>query len=564
MTNYRVHAQLKGTDKGKNRDGSISISVALKNLHYMLSQANFIYVCYHAPTDTLLVRSAEDVFRDAEHRGEEWRSQATLTIRFRAPFDVDFQLSLRARTVAASTTMRDDRLRWVATPPDRFHQEVQTHVPVIHVPESPKDAFHVLQVLYERNADEVISKAFEQFSACFGAEDDRLALAYLSKINLAMRHQAFDRARVTAGIKFLETMRACDQPSTLYCRANGHFALDQKDEAKRLYRDAIRELNGSNPDLEAQCWKNLGSVIELDGEHDEARHCYEQALKQAPNLMEAHFALALSHRDSGDLQAALDHFDQVVWAAADVALTIAIRGHRLDVYFQLGLTEKGFDEITVLLPYGDRHPWIFPWCARLVYNHARMNAESVLRAIRFWDAFLLKQPKDRAAQKERLLCLAHAKMHGQSVGIGFQQYVADVLALLALDPTDAAHLWDRIGHWAQVDGDWEQSEAAYKRAYSMEPDRYGYCLGTALNFLGRHREALPILLEQATMHKPDALSWFQVAVAQEAIGDIDACKASYSRSLDLDPDYGLAMFNLGGIYWNHGPKGEGFVFGRTH
>jgi tetratricopeptide (TPR) repeat protein len=154
------------------------------------------------------------------------------------------------------------------------------------------------------------------------------------------------------------------------------------------------------------------------------------------------------------------------------------------------------------------------------------------------------------------LCLAYAKMNGQGVAIGFQQYVAQVSEFLADDVTDTAYLWDRVGHWAQVDGEWEQAEDAYRKAYSKEPDRYGYCLGTSLNFLGRHRESLPILLEQATIHQPNAMSWFQVAVAQEGIGAIDECKESYLRAIALDPDYEAAIFNLGGIYWNHGPKDE--------
>lgn len=556
MTNYRVHVQLKGTDKTANRDGSISISVDRTNLNHMLSQAHSIYVCYHTLTDALLVRSAEDVFRDAEHRGEEWRSQETLTIRFRDRFDAAFQATLRARTVAASTTMRDDRLRWVVKPPERFPEEVQAHVPTIHVPESPRDACLALRSLYERGEEKVISKAFEQFSACIGPKNPRLAYAYLSEINLAMQGERFDRERVKAGIAFVEAVQAADAPDALYCRANGHSALDQWEEAKRLYGEAIRRIGGENPQLEAQCWKNLGSIVELEGNHEEARRCYERALSLSPDLMEAHFALALSHRDRGDLQTALQHFDRVVWAAADVGPTIAARGHRLEVYFRLGLAEKAFDEIAVIIPFADLHPWILPWCARLVYNFARTNPESVLRAIRFWDAFLRKQPVDRAAQKERLLCLAYAKMHGQTVELRFEQYVDQVLALLAEDPADAAYLWDRVGHWAQVDADWEQAEAAYRKAYSMEPGRYGYCLGTALNFRGRYRESLPILLEQATVHQPDAMSWFQVAVAQEGIGDIDGCKESYRRVLALDPDYEVAMFNLGGIYWNHGAKDE--------
>jgi cytochrome c-type biogenesis protein CcmH/NrfG len=99
-------------------------------------------------------------------------------------------------------------------------------------------------------------------------------------------------------------------------------------------------------------------------------------------------------------------------------------------------------------------------------------------------------------------------MHEQTVTIDYGRYLADVSAYLAINPTDAAYLWDRVGHWAQVDGDWDQAEQQYRKAYSLEPDRYGYCLGTALNFLKRFEEAMPILLEQAITHQPDALSWF--------------------------------------------------------
>jgi tetratricopeptide (TPR) repeat protein len=556
MSNYRVHVQLKGTDKAANRDGSISVPVARTNLNYMLSQATSVYVCYHVPTDTLLVRSADDVFRDAEHQGETWRSQESLTIRFSVPFDTDFQSGLRARTVAASTTQRDDRLHWVVMQPEKFPEEIATCIPTIIVPETPNDASNVLRSLYERRENEVISKAFEQFVACLGPDNPKLIYAYLSEINLAMRLNQFNRERVSVAIAFIEAVRRDGGPDSLYCRANGHSALGRRNEAKQLYRDAIRLIGGKNSGLEAQCWKNLGSVIEQEGNHAEARGCYEKALILVPQLMEAHMALAFCLLNTGDLEAALHHFDHAVCAVDDVVFTLAARGHRLDVYFRLGMTDKAFDDIFVILPHGDRHTWILPWCARLVYNYARMNNSSVAKAIRFWDAFLRMQPRDRNAQKERFLCLAFAKMHGQPVGIDYQRYEADVTAFLAEETTDAAHLWDRVGHWAQVDGNWEQAEKKYRLAYVLEPDRYGYCLGTALNFRKRFDEALPILLEQANIHKPDALSWFQVATAQEGIGDINGCEESLRRALTLDPDYDLAMFNLGGLYWNHGPKTE--------
>ncbi len=124
LTNYRVHIQLKGTDKPANKDGSISVSVARTNLNFLLAQPNSAYICYHAPIRSLLVRSAEDVFRDVEHHGTQWRSQDSLTIRFLKPFDAQVQYALRARIIAAASVQRDDRLDWIATPPKLFADAV--------------------------------------------------------------------------------------------------------------------------------------------------------------------------------------------------------------------------------------------------------------------------------------------------------------------------------------------------------------------------------------------------------------------------------------------------------
>ncbi len=214
MTNYRVHAQVKGTDKAANRDGSVSIAVERRNLNYLLSQPHSIYVCYHRPTEALLVRSAEDVYRDAEHRGEAWWTQDALTIRFRAPFDATFQATLHARVVATCATLRDDRLHWVAQPPDRYHEKILTSVPTIHVPESPREASAVLLSLYERHENAVISKAFKQFVACLGAKNPRLIYAYLAEIDLAMRGEPFDRKRVEAAIAFIDAIQEREAPDT--------------------------------------------------------------------------------------------------------------------------------------------------------------------------------------------------------------------------------------------------------------------------------------------------------------------------------------------------------------
>lgn len=65
-------------------------------------------------------------------------------------------------------------------------------------------------------------------------------------------------------------------------------------------------------------------------------------------------------------------------------------------------------------------------------------------------------------------------------------------------------------------------------------------------------KAVTILLPQATQHQLDAMSWFQLAVARNGIGDVRGCVEAYKRALALDDEYDLAWFNLGGVYWNSG------------
>ena len=60
------------------------------------------------------------------------------------------------------------------------------------------------------------------------------------------------------------------------------------------------------------------------------------------------------------------------------------------------------------------------------------------------------------------------------------------------------------------------------------------------------------MLPQATEHQPDAMSWFQLAIAREGIGDIQGCIDAYKRALALDEGYDFAWFNLGSVYWNSG------------
>jgi tetratricopeptide (TPR) repeat protein len=81
---------------------------------------------------------------------------------------------------------------------------------------------------------------------------------------------------------------------------------------------------------------------------------------------------------------------------------------------------------------------------------------------------------------------------------------------------------------------------------------YGYCLAIALKHLNRFDESVPLLLEQAQIVQPDAMSWFQLAAAYASLSCWPEAIDAYKRALALDPDYAVAMFDLGGAYWNSG------------
>lgn len=128
----------------------------------------------------------------------------------------------------------------------------------------------------------------------------------------------------------------------------------------------------------------------------------------------------------------------------------------------------------------------------------------------------------------------------------FDRHIANV------DAYNAALAWDRLGHWAQDDEDWAEAERSFRKAYELARGEYGYCLAIALNELNRFDESVPLLQEQAQTVQPDAMSWFQLAAAYANLSRWSEAINAYERTLLLDPDHVVAMFDLGGTHWNRG------------
>ncbi|WP_444939193.1 DUF4365 domain-containing protein [Microbulbifer sp. JMSA002] len=567
MTNVRIHVQVKGTECQELSDDSVSRSVAKSNLNYLLQQPCSIYVCYHVPTKRLLVRYVEDVYREYEHQGSGWRNQKSVTVNFIHKFDIDFQEKLKDRSLTLAKQSRNERILYSNTPPNQFSTLIEKTKERVIVPADYNQAKMMLKEFYHAGKDEAISNSFDQFQVELSFHPKDMLFAYMAEINLGINGVKVDEDRIRVGIeeigKVIE-LECFDLGSLLYSMGNGWLALKEYEKARDVYNNALVELSrlGSS-DLSAQCYKNMGSVMEhLSDDESVALGYYKKALELSPQLAEAHFALALCYRKKQNFSKVLEHLDQVVFIRGYSDHSLSLQGWRVEALFNNGDAGAAFREINSLISNAGKSHWVWPWCARQVMVFGRDSIESSKKAISFWNLYLQENSMSLQAKQERLLCLLNIRFHGEDTDFDFDTFKNQALEVIEGGDVDIAFWWDRVGHWAQCDNDWIEAEANYRKAFDLEPELYGYCLGTALNFLGEFEEAFPILLEQAENHLPDAKSWFQVAVACEGLDDFHGCLFAYQKAIDLDPDYDLAWFNLGGYYWNFGAEEEAMEIWR--
>lgn len=116
-TNARVHVQLKGTERGLNADGSLSVEVSRTNLNYLLMHPHSAYVAHHVPTDNLLATPAADTTSRPD------LGSAGSSISYRSTSVIGFTASTGLRTSARRTlptfprqAADDKQHQWV---PDR-------------------------------------------------------------------------------------------------------------------------------------------------------------------------------------------------------------------------------------------------------------------------------------------------------------------------------------------------------------------------------------------------------------------------------------------------------------
>ena len=556
-TNVRLHVQLKGTERELNADGSVSVQVMRTNLNYLLLNDCSFYACYHVPTGSLRICSADSVLRQYEHSGKNWADQQSLTIAFAEELTVERLKRLAQLARSGAMSSRDRRIEQSRASPADVPGTLLRSAPDVHVPEDPDVASRILQELYEKGADDVISAAFGKFAAALGVDSDAMGHCYMAEINLGLAGKSRFPQRIEDAIPHFRSKLDGGRilPGSLhYCIGNAYSALHDEQAAKLAYEAALADpAITARPSLAAQAHKNLGTSFERLGQERQAVDHYREALRLNPDLAEAHNAMGNYYVRHGHYQDALAHLDRVVFTERSRGKTSAVIGWRANVLFNLDEGRAAFREINTLVAQADNLEWIWPWCARLVASFGRTSKDNALQALNFWQRYMRAHPEASPARRELLLTTFYLQSEGGSVGKTYAEFRQEFEHHIAhVDPDDAALPWDRLGHWAQSEGDWQEAERCFRKAYDLKGGHYGYCLGAALNSLSRFEESVPILREQAEVLQPDAMSWFQLGVAYGHLGRAAEAIDAYQKALALKPDYDVAMFNLGGTYWNSG------------
>ena len=560
-TNVRIHVQVKGTERVANADGSVSVEIQRANLNYLLMQPYAFFVCYHVPTDTLRICSVDAVLRRYGHSGQNWDQQQTLTVTFSEILTEARLKSLAALAKSGAALSRDARIAQTTARPQDLPRVVKAARPILHVPDDKAQAVAILSSLFDSGADGVISASFEKFAAVLPRDHNAMMFCYMAEINLGMAGESDNVTRIEDGIAFLASKVDAGRHhagSLHYSIGNGFSALGREEEAAKAYETALRHLaRDRDAPLLAECHKNLGSSYQKLGEGEMAAASFREALRHNPQLPEAHCALGLHCLRNGEYGEALEHFDQVVFSERMLGKRSLVTGWRINVLFNIGEGKATFREINTLLSDAADEAWIWPWCARQVASFGRASPENARLSIPFWDRYLKVHPNCPIGEREQLLNRLYLRSEGQAPDMNYVAFKAEFEASIRHVQGEAvAHLWDRLGHWAQEDDNWEEAERCFRVAYNIAGGHYGYCLGTALNFLDRPDESLPILLPQAEKIQPNDMSWYQLAVAYEKLGCVRESVSAYQKAIELNPNYALAWFNMGGVHWNAGELEE--------
>ncbi|MGJ8562828.1 MAG: tetratricopeptide repeat protein [Alphaproteobacteria bacterium] len=544
-SNARVTVQVKGTAQEANPDNSVSISVGRTHLNYMLMQPYSLYICYHEPSDRLLYTTVKSVHDNRIEHGMSSTSDS-VAVRFSMEFDQNAQDRLVELVISAARRGRDMRVNSPANP----------NAYGVHVPASREAALIMLESLLEQGRDGDISQVGDAFLAVLGSDTlDALPIG-LAEINLGINGAPILESRIRLVIALL--LYGIDQNllqphGAQYSLGNAYYVLKDYDAASASFSLAIRlATEAGDLTTAAMAHKNFGSMEEQWFNTESALHHYNSALELDPDLGEARHALATYHYNNEDFSDALETLAGLRFARGSSGNIPMIEVFRIQCLFQLDRDEDAFEKIIGLTGEPSTSDLVWAKLSNIVGIFGRSKSDNFLETYRFWKEYCVRFPDNTYGQIEHLLAAAVLRNIDTLRGISWNALYEKVNVFRTEDTPSLALIWDRLGHWAQDEGRWEDAANCYRPADTIDRTSYGYCLGTAYLFTGKFTEALEVLEELTDLTPEDGMVWHQLGAAQMGLKLFSSAAANFQKAIELEPTYEKAWFNLGGALWNDG------------
>jgi tetratricopeptide (TPR) repeat protein len=551
-TNFRVHIQVKGTETEPNVDDTVSYPFASSTLNYLLGQPLSQLVVYHLPTQRLLVSSVDQVIRILEHQEKSLGTQQTVTVRFSQPFDHTYQQRLHGLAMATGTRSTVERHGWITTPPEDVGPRYRRAVRPISLPDDPVAAHQMVKALLKEGEDRAISAHFEEYRAVCGEYPDLMLTAYLAETNLALTGLPADKHRIRDGLEILESTQDQWEASCIYWYTRGNLlnALGKAEAARLTYMYAC-DLAEDYPGIEAQALVNMANTLtEEPGGAEAAIAALERALELDPTLQQAHASLGRLLLEGGRAEDAAQHFAAALEYDPLPHQVAGFRFWRARALLETGRVDEGFSEIRQGLSTGKDQPWVWPHLGHILFTLGARSPEAAIHAIPLWDRYLARDDSS-SARFGRIMCLLKLDIERMRTLPGYGDFTGEDLpqevdALLANEGRSdrIARANDQLGHWHQGMGNWPEAERRFRRAWELDPETYGACLGTSLLFLERFAEAAKVLSAYVRVHPEDGRGWHQLGVAQLEMGVLDSAIESLQRAIEIDPEYTHAWANL--------------------
>lgn len=303
------------------------------------------------------------------------------------------------------------------------------------------------------------------------------------------------------------------------------------------YRDSghydrrVAELRGrlrGNPDDRDARWE-LGRVYASLGQHDAAAAEFEALIARHPGDVAALVQMGLSERARGHVEEATEWFAEACRRDPESAVALFYYGETL---YNRGLNEPSLAALEGAVgrnpDYADAH-------YLLAFVHGDMGQHEAARA-----------SAKRAIELNPALARAQANLTLQRDG-STPAGASQPAPASPQSVSDAALAHFNLGLAFRQKGYFTEALREYRLALDAGEDRRLALQAMAeVELLRRELAAALQLYDQLVKEFPDSPKlWSERGVCLHQLGHRDVAEASYSRAVDLDPDYVIGWNNLG-------------------